>query len=86
MIPLPDTNDIPAIGTPERESQERETYGRACELIHECDGRLREALVCLRDELWGDDPQERDFPRTTRDYTRDLVDHVEQCWASEILR
>lgn len=85
MIPLPDTNTIPAVGTPERDAQEREAYARSIELIHESDGCLRDVLYELELELEGK-LWEREYPQTLRDYARALCRYVEQCWATAILR
>lgn len=83
-IPLPDTNEVPPVGSPERDAQEREAYARAAELIYENDGRLRGALDGLEWEL-EDNLWERIYPQTVRDYARALVDHVEQCWATDVI-
>ena len=84
MIPLPDVSEIPAIGSPERTMQEREAYDRAAELIHTNDGRLGDALYDLRDDLEG--IRVLAHPTVVRDYARAICDHVEQCWATAILR
>lgn len=74
--------------TPERYALEEEALDRACELLHSEDGRIRNALYELerevRDELDPDHgPSEYD---RCRDYTREIVRHVEQCWATAVLR
>ena len=76
---------IPPVGHPSRNDQESEAYSRATELIHQNDGRLGDALHDLKGELEGK-IWERDFPHQAREYAQALCDHVEQCWATAILR
>jgi hypothetical protein len=80
---------IPEIGSPERNRDEENALQRGRELLHEEDGRIRDALYALgeelRDELRGDDDTVRGA-EYARDYSRALVRHTEQCWATGILR
>jgi len=87
-FPLPDLTEIPPVGSREREAHEEAALARGRELIHIEDGRLCDALYTLEQELRGDG-----WLRTTnlasalaRDYARLLCRHVEQCWATAVLR
>lgn len=85
---IPDLTEIPAIGSRQRDDDERAVVARAREMVFEFDGRLREVLYELEEAL-----RDRDAERSTRvayvlarDYARELVGHVEQCWASAVVR
>jgi hypothetical protein len=80
---------IPEVGSSERNEAEERALVRGRELLHEEDGRICDALHVLgeelRDELRGEDPLGERFDYA-RDYSRKLVAHTEQCWATAILR
>lgn len=77
--------EIPAIGSTERNQHEADSIKRAKELIHECDGSLRDALHDLERELRGNGRYTVPILTTIRKYSRELVYYVEQCWASAIV-
>lgn len=92
IFPLPDMTSIPPIGSRERDAHEEAALERGRELVHANNGSLRDALFDLEQELRGTiGGQEiyRDshvYYDTARDYSRALVSHVEQCWATAIVR
>lgn len=85
---------LPQIGSVERDEHEAAALKRALELLHDREGHLRDALYALGEELKITlrlQADERGYgPRDAADWARDfqyaLVDHVEQCWASAIVR
>lgn len=84
---IPDLTEIPPIGSRQRDDDERMVMARARELVIQEDGRLREALFELEQEL-RDLHTERSTRlayEVARGYARQLVSHVEQCWASMVI-
>lgn len=88
LVALPDLIEIPPIGSRQRDEDERAVMARARELIIQEDGRLREALFELEQELRdpGAERATRIASEIAREYARALVSHVEQCWATAVLR
>ena len=86
--PIPDLTAIPPIGSRQRDEDERAVMARAREFIVQEDGRLREALFELEQALRnpGVERSTRASYDMARDYARALVSHVEQCWATAVLR
>lgn len=78
-------------GTPERYAAEERAITRSHELIHELDGNLRAVLRKLHTELYreitvGDAPDRGKAMHEADHYAHELVDHVEQVWATAIVR
>lgn len=85
---LPDLESVPEIGSRERDAHEEAALARARELLHEEEGSIRDALHTLEMELRGDAAERatRQAVDVARVYARKLVSHVEQCWATAVLR
>lgn len=85
---------IPEIGSRERNEREERALKRGRELLAEHEGRIRVALDVLHDQLYGellDDVKAlrlsiNDEYKYAREYARELVSHVEGCWATSVLR
>lgn len=85
---IPDLTTIPHIGSRQRNDDERAVMARAREFVIQEDGCLRDALFELEQALRdpGVERSTRLASDVAQEYARALVSHVEQCWASAVLR
>jgi hypothetical protein len=85
---LPDLGAVPDVGSRDRNAHEEAALARGRELIHECGGRIREALFELEQELRGlhSERPSRQAYAVAMVYARELVSYVEGCWSTAILR